>query len=425
MRIPGTRARGVAGIGVAIAIASVAGWVLLALVGRLLTPAEFALFVAFWGVLFGIGGSLSTVEQELARHASTGSSPDQPSVGAVTATAALFAGVAGAVTMIPALAERLYGSSGSGAGIVVLVAAVGFAVQFATRGRLVGSGATRDYAGIVVAEAAIRLVLLMALWWAGRTNLTGMALAVAAGSFAWLLWFGQARAVLAATAHHTGGWLRAARRSGSLMLGAALTSAVITGFPSMVTALTGNPPGAAGGAVFAALTISRVPLLLVSPIQAVAVPTVVRWQQDPHAGASRLHRALLAGALGAVGVGLIGALLGYLLGPWAVRLVYGHAYDVPALAVALLVLSAFLLAFVLLMSAALIAVAAHRQMILMWLVAASVTAAWLILSPLDVVATTATGSLAGPVAAIAYGLPTLWSRTSRRHASPPTERAEV
>lgn len=418
MRLAGARTGGVAGIGLAIAIASVAGYVLLALVGRLLAPAEFALFVAFWGVIFGIGGSLSTIEQELARHASARSSEDEPAIGAISVAAAGFAALAAAVTMIPSVAQRLYGSSGTGAGLVVLVAAIGFAVQFAVRGQLVGSGATRGYSWLVVAEAAVRLVLLLALALAGRVTLTGAAIAVAAGSFAWLPWFGRALGIVAATAHRPAGWLRAASRSASLMVGAALTASVITGFPALVTALTGTPPGAAGGAVFAALTISRLPLLLVSPVQAVAVPTVVRWQSDPRAGRGRLQRVLLLGTVGTVGVGLLGAVVGWLLGPRVVRLVYGSAYDVPEFAVALLVLSAFLLAWVLLMSAALIALSAHRQMILMWLAAAGTTAVWLVVSPLDVVATTATGSLAGPVAAIAYGLPVLWARAARSKTGP-------
>jgi O-antigen/teichoic acid export membrane protein len=193
------------------------------------------------------------------------------------------------------------------------------------------------------------------------------------------------------------------------MLGAALTASVITGFPTLVTALTDGAPGAAGGAVFAAITVSRVPLLLFSPVQAVAVPFVVRTQGSPgQEGTAALRRMLVLGTAGFLALGVVGAAVAWAIGPWAVRLVYGDAYDVPASAIALLVLSACLLAWVQLLSAALIALAAHRGMLLMWAAAVAGTVVWLVVSPFDVVATTAVGSLIGPLAALLCAAPMLW-----------------
>jgi O-antigen/teichoic acid export membrane protein len=190
------------------------------------------------------------------------------------------------------------------------------------------------------------------------------------------------------------------------MLGAALIASVITGFPTLVTALTDGSPGAAGGAVFAALTVSRVPLLLTSPIQALAVPFVVRAREDAATdGPARLRKGLALGTGGFLALGLIGAAIAWAIGPWVVQLVYGSRYDVPRAAIALLVLSACLLAWSQLLSAALIALSAHRRMLAMWGAAVVATVVWLLVSPLDVVATTAVGSLAGPLAALACGIP--------------------
>ena len=417
---------GVARIGVAVGLSSLAGYGLLALVGRALSPAQFGLFVAFWGVLFGLGSSLSTIEQEAARRAASGSGEDAgPPLSAVTTGAAVLAGIAAALTLLPPVAERVYGQSDSRIGLVVVFAALGFAVQFAVRGLLIGSGAVRSYSWLLVVEPATRLVVLVAVLALAGLDLVTAAVAVAAGSFGWLAWAGRAREIVPGRGLSPAVWRAAIGRAGSLMLGAALTASVITGFPTLVTALTSGSPGAAGGAVFAALTVSRVPLLLVSPVQALAVPFVVRTREGSGPdGPSRLRKGLALGSLLFAVLGVAAAAVAWVAGPWAVRLVYGSAYRIPPAAIALLVLSACLLAWVQLLSAAFIALSAHRAMLAMWAVAVAGTVVWLLLSPLDVVDTTAVGSLVGPLAAFACALPLLWRLSATRGAAVPQPAAE-
>src|SRR5690606_17620466 len=147
-------------------------------------------------------------------------------------------------------------------------------IQFAVRGTLVGSGSVRGYATIVVAEAAIRLVLLAILAVSVGLTLGSAAVAVAGGSLAWLLWFRRFGSI-ARTVKRAPLDLRAAvGRAASLMGGAALLASVVTGYPTMVALFTGDKPGLAGGAAFAALTISRVPLVFITPIQALTVPLI-------------------------------------------------------------------------------------------------------------------------------------------------------
>lgn len=413
---------GVARIGVATAVTGVAGYALLALVGRALSPAEFGLFVAFWGVLFGLGASVTTIEQEAARRAATVSTADTgPPPSAVATSAAVLAGAAAATTLLPPVAERLYGRSDALFGTLVVLAVLGFAVQFAVRGALIGSGHVRSYSWLLMTEAISRLAVLLALLLLVGVELETAALAVAVGSFAWLGWAGRAREVLPPRGLPLATWRSATGRAASLMVAAVLTASVITGYPTLVTAFTDGAPGAAGGAVFAALTVSRIPLLLLAPVQALAVPFVVRTREAADRdGAARLRTGLLLGSVGFAVVGAIGAAAAWVIGPAVVRLVYGDAYDVPAAAIALLVFSACLLAWVQLLSAALIALAAHGRMLAMWAVAVVATVIWLVLSPLDVVATTAVGSLVGPLAALVCAIPMIWQLTGA--TSPETRR---
>lgn len=393
-------------VGVAIAVASVAGYLLLVVVGRTLGPADYSRFVSYWGVLFGIGGAMSTIEQEAARHTSRGDRQG-PSILAIAACAAGIGIAAGLLTMVPPLARRLYGTGPEMAALVTL-AAVGFAAQFATRGVLMGSGRVRRYSLLVVAEALLRLAVLGALALTVGIGLGGAAAAVAAGSYAWIWWLHSARR----TVHveppvRERVWRGAFPRAFSLMAAAALTAALTTGYPALVAAISRHGAGSAAGAIFAALTISRVPLLLVSPVQALAVPTVVRWRSGGGSAgpAPDAHRLVAVGSAVALALGVAGAGVGYALGPWLIRLLYGAAYAVPGIAVAVLVFSAVMLAWAALLSASLVALAAYRRMTAMWSVGLVVSVIWLAISPLGVVATTVVGALLGPAGALAVAIP--------------------
>lgn len=400
-------------VGTAVAVASALGYVLQIVVGRSLTPAEYGVFIAFWGATFGLASSMSTIEQDVARRSAGQDVTGTPSSGTLAVAAAGIALLVGSLTLVPAVGDRVYGAPAPVLAVVVAVSAVGFAVQFATRGHLIGRDRTRPFAALVVVEAAVRLVALVVAVVVLPTLTPAIAaVCVGFGAFAWLALHREARAVL--RGYRRDHLPAAARRAGTLMVAAALTAVLITGYPTLVTVLTGEAPGATGGAVFAALTVSRVPLLVVSPVQAVTVPAIVRWRTGAADGGAETIRALvLRGGAGLLAISAAGAAAGWFLGPWAVRFLYTDAYRVPPVAVALLVGSACLLAGALLVSAALVAVEAHRTMTGMWAAALVGTAVWLLTSPLDLVLTTATGALVGPLLGLAVGVPGLLHRAGR------------
>lgn len=406
----GSGARGVARIGGAIAVASVAGYALQVGVGQLLSQADYSVFISFWGVLFGIGGALSIVEQEAARQTAMGAREPRPTVRAIAVVAAVVAVVAAAVTLVPFVTDRLYDGRPV-LGLIVLASSAGFAAQFAIRGTLVGSDAVRPYAGLIVAEALLRLVVLGGAVALAVVDVPLAGVAVAAGSFAWVGWARRWRAVPGARPSGSQ-WWPVVRRTLSLMLVAALMASMITGFPAMVSFFTDAGGSADLGVVFAALTVSRVPLLLVSPVQAVAVPAVVRWHGPGGIGSPRLRRRLVLGAGIAATGAVLGAAVAWWCGPAVVHLLYPR-YDAPAASVvAVLVASAVVLTWVLLMSAALVALSAYRQATVMWALAVAATALWLLASPLAVVPTAAVGAMVGPLVATGFGFYALWSATA-------------
>ena len=413
------------GVGAAIAVSSVVGYVLLAIIGRLLTKADFGLFVSYWGVLFGIASSLSMIEQEAARQSAEGDTHGRAPIYRVGVAAASLAALAAAVTLLPPVAGRLYGDSDSRLGLLVLVATLGFAVQFTIRGLLMGSGEVRSYSKLVMVEAVARLVALLAIWATVGVTLGAAAAAVAVGSYAWVGWIRKGRRIAAgrsttATGRDAASWMASYARAGSLMVAAALTACMITGYPTMVAAFSDIPLGDDGGTIFAALTASRVPLLFVAPLQALAVPAIVRWKMNGATTARSAHRMLITSVLGAIVVGLVGALAAWFVGPWGVQIGFGSKFVVAPVAIATLVFSACLLALLQLMSAALVAFGSYRWMSVVWGAAAGTTALWLLLSPLGVVGSTVVGAIVGPTAGVAVGSAVLWhlTRAWSREAAP-------
>ncbi|GLZ40635.1 hypothetical protein [Actinokineospora sp. NBRC 105648] len=388
--------RSVGRISGAILIGSALGFAVVILTGRVFSPADYAVFMTFWGLLFGLGSALSPLEQELARVSAV-ATQNQAKISRDAVTALLVGlgavAVVGLVPLVPAVSDRLF-LGHYGLGVVVLVAGVAFAAQFAVRGLLIGNDQVGSYAGLIVVEAAVRPLLILAAVLAAVADLVPVAVAVAVGSFAWVLFVPKVRAHIdPALPGDPSGVV--VRRMLMLLSSAALTASVITGYPAMVSLLApGGDPNALGG-LYAALGVARVPLLLFAAVQALAVPVVVRLSASPE-GLRKLRRLLAAGTVGAVALGALGALVGYLVGPWLVDLVFGHKYVVADWAVAGLVWSSVIVAIVQLLAAVLVARVRPAQVLAIWAVVAVASALVLALGPGDTIARAVLGLVTGP-----------------------------
>jgi O-antigen/teichoic acid export membrane protein len=399
---PPGAARSVSTVAVAVAVSSAAGYALLLMCGRALSPADFAVLLAFWGVSFGLGSARSPLEQETAPAAAA----DRVAGTANRAAAWQVMGVgfvvvlaASAVLLTPPVARSLLGADRSLMPLVVL-AALGFVVQFVVRGLLIGHGAVRPYGWLLVSEPAIRLLVVTVVLIVGAAGLFSLSLGVALGSFGWLAVLVSARALLAGAGEREP-WLPVVRRVLALVAAASLTAAVITGYPALVTALTPGRPDAELGALFAALTVARIPLIAVTPLQALAVPAVVTALGREHGG-SQVRRWLVWGLLATVVVSAAGGLLGALIGSRVVRLLYGGRYDVSSGAVSALVVSSVLLAALLLACAVLVSLKRHGSVTLVWGLVAAVVVVILVASPGAASTRAVRGLLFGPAVGLVF-----------------------
>lgn len=387
-------------VGIAILVGSVLGYAVTVGVGRLLSPAEYATFITFWGVIFGLGSALSPLEQEVGRLSAVAAlkeaKPGLDVVRSAVVGGAVVAAV-GLVLLIPGLNERMFAGHYELA-LVILAGAMGFAVQFAVRGLLVGQHEVGRYSGLIIVEAGIRPLLIGVLAIVGLAQMVPLAIAVGVGSFAWLVFAAKAAGMVDRTQPGEP-WGPVVRRMLVLMLGAGLTASVITGYPALVKLLAPTGDEAKIGALFAALTIARVPLLMFAAVQALAVPMVVRLSSSAD-GLRKLRKTVSLGTVGALVLAAVGALIGLLIGPWLVRLLYGAKYIVDGWPVAGLVWSSVLLAAVQLLAAVLVARKQGTIVLAVWAVVALVSAVVLLTWPGDTVTRATMGLVIGPTAGL-------------------------
>lgn len=376
---PGRRQLGL--LSVSFFTASGLGLVLLVLVARWLTPTENLHFQAVWALIFTFASVLGSVEQEVTRR-STAARLDglQVPVGAVQAVAT--AAIASLVVLACFLASppgREVVEGSLPVVLMVLVSVVNFALLILARGVLLGSHALRAYAAVLVGEALARIVLVAALVALGVDAAVEWAvLATVVGSLVWIGVLGRlARAVDWRGPRDP--WRTVGGTVAALGIANGLSALVLTGFPAVVVAILGRSPDLA--VLIAVITLSRAPLALLAPVQALTVPTVVRWTRD--GDTRRLTRALEYIAGGSAAAALVGSAVGYLVGPWAIALVLGADYRPTAVVAALVAAATCVMAGALLQAAALVAMQRYWQVTLCW--AASITSAALMMlvAPLD------------------------------------------
>lgn len=355
------------------------GLLLLVLVARWLTPTENLHFQAVWALIFTFASVLGSLEQELARQSTTAALEGRrTAVGAVQAVglAAIACLVVLAVFLAtPSGREVIHGSLTIL--LLTLLSVVSFAMLILARGVLLGAHALRGYSALLLGEALLRVVLFACLVLLGVDAAVEWAvLATVVGSLVWVGALGR----LARSVDWSGGrtqWSTVAGTVTALGVANGLSALVLTGFPAVAVAILGKSPDLA--VLIALITLSRAPLALMAPVQALTVPTVVRWSRG---GDTRhLTRALEYIAGGTTVAALAGAAVGYAIGPWAVALVLGSDYRPGAVTAALVAAATCVMAGALLQAAALVALQRYWTVTACWAAAITSAAAVMLAAP--------------------------------------------
>ncbi|OLR93132.1 hypothetical protein BJP25_00610 [Actinokineospora bangkokensis] len=365
-------------------IVGVAGYGFLGLTGHALPVADTAAVASLYLLVNIIGpGLFVALEQETSR-ATSATTARGGELRPIVRNAVLHALLMLALVLVVLLAispvltaKALSGQWGLFAAVVLSV--VTSAAVYLVRGLLGGRQRFTGYAATLGVEGLARLLPSVALALSGSANGVLYALFFAAGSaFGALAGLPALRSSaapaapaapvdpLAPAAHEAEvptTFAAMGRALVLLVLGTLLMQLVANLAPIVVTSrMTWDKATAAAFA--AAFVLVRVPLFLFAPVQAMLLPSITRAAAagDTATVWRRLRVVLLAVAA----IGVPGALLSLLLGPWVVRVFFDAEVDLPGLVVGLLGVSTIALMVAQVLQPGLVALDQHRFVTAAW-----------------------------------------------------------
>ncbi|HEX4472918.1 MAG TPA: hypothetical protein VH085_13180 [Nocardioides sp.] len=345
------------------------GWVCLVVAGHRLGPAGYAGFSVVWGVLFGLGGAFSGLQQEVTRATYRAEGSDVPVWRQAAPVALSVCALAGLVVV--AVQPAGLGSTPAQVALVVATLA-GFGSLTFVNGVLSQRDQWGWVAAVLVLDSAVRTVALVVVLTRHHAGNTMLVAAIGAGPFAWLvlLFSGTVRDALRAPGADPT-W-RFAWRAWSAIVSAASTSALIAGFPFLLALVHSGPLDAEAGTLLAGLVLVRSPLLLaVFGLRPVLMRSFL--------GASRPLRQVVQLWSWCLAAMVVGGVLALLVGHPLLRLVMGSAFRLPGWQLAVLLVGSVGLAMLTVSGLALIATDDHLWSTLGWLSALTVTVALLAL----------------------------------------------
>lgn len=396
----------VARVGMATAVSALCGYAVLYLAARDLEPAGFSVFGVFWGAFGLVTGAAFGLLQEAARevrsirHLEATQGPrTQPSrVGAAVGVGAAVAiGLSAPLWSGDVFVESRWLSV-----LLLAIGLAGFCLHTTLLGVLAGLDRWTAYGALMVTDAVLRVMVALAAFLVGW-GLVGYLWATVAGAVAWLVMLIASPVTRDAARLLTPGGTATFLRGASHSIAAAGASAVLVmGFPVLLKATSGDL-GAEGGVVILAVTLTRAPLLV--PLTAMQGNLIVHFVDQR---TNRL-RALLAPAAVVTGVGLLGVLAAWAVGPWLLRSGFGSEYRADGALLAWLTGAATAIALLTLTGAAAVAAAQHRGYSVGW-VSATVVSAVVLLLPLDLQTRTVVALMCGPMVGMAVHLAALARR---------------
>lgn len=385
---------------------------ILFLAARSLGVVHNAEFLVFWGLLFGLFGVQSGIQNETVRATSAPS----PTGARVMRIALVWGGIsAGALLLTsPLWAPAMLPLSTVVGALALIGAALIYPVYVTLVGALGGSRRWDWYGGTLLIEVGLRVVLVIAVALLGG-GLEGFELAsTAAVSTVGIVLLLSAVPRRAAARRADVSAPRLLRNGGLAMVSTACTALLVTAYPALVQ-LTTTPErlglstretATIVGACLLAISLTRAPIMM--PLTAFVGVAISAFTE--HRGGIRdavgKPFALLAAA------GLLGAAAAWPIGPWFLRL-FKPEYGLPGWYFAALTAASVLMAWLTILGALALALSRHGLYIAGW-GAASVVAVACLLLPLPLVVTTSVSLAVGP----AVGCAVLLAALARRPAPP-------
>ncbi len=335
----------------------------LSLAGRVLGPEDFAPVSTLWAMVFIVGpGVFLPLQQEVARVLG-GQRAERGGARAVRRSAQLAAGLSLVVLVAglaagPWLVAAFFGGSWALLACFLL-ATVAYATAYLARGVLSGVGEFGVLGRMIALESLVRLVLGGAAAVAGLHDPAAFGAAIALAplvstGLVWATTRGRIRLVPGAPVS----WRTLAQAFGWLVLAALFMQVLANAGPLVVQALEAPGQEAQAGRYLSALVIARVSLYLFQAVQATILPNLAELAADGRSAELRAAvRRLVAVASALVVVSFVGGLA---LGPFVVRLLFGPAFDIGAMTMAVLASASAVYVLAAALNGVALALGAHR-----------------------------------------------------------------
>ena len=241
---------------------------------------------------------------------------------------------------------------------------VAYAVSFTARGIFSGLGDFKDFGRLVAAESVVRLAIGAVLVLVGVHSAAAFGVAIAAAPFVSTLLVTRLGARNRLSPGLPATWRDSTRAMGWLALGSILAQTLANAGPLAVQVLASPGQEGQAGRFLSALVLARLSLYLFQAVQATLLPNLEALVAAGRTKELTLAlRRLTVACLGLVVVTTIGA---YLLGPFAVRLLFGSGFTLSRSTMALLAGASSVLVLAIALSGAAIAAGGHRMNALAW-----------------------------------------------------------
>lgn len=337
-------------------------------VGQLaLGKEDFKPIVALWFTTFAlVPGILMPVEQELGRALAHRRALREGGRPVVRKMLPLAGGLTAVLTLvIVVLSPYLTRTMFEGHWVVtiaLIVTVVAYAPMHLARGIASGSGRFAAYGTIMGVDGATRIVACVVLWQLDVTNIGAYAFAVALSPLVAVL----SVAVRGSTRTEDGppaSFSEITPNLGWLLVGSVMAAGLVNAGPLGVDILARSDQALLVTAFGNGVLLSRVPLFLFQAVQASLLPRLARLAARGDLDEFREGFTLLMKVV--VAVAALGAIGSFVLGPWALELVYEGGLDRRSLTILALASGLYMVALAI--AQAVIALHGHSWVAWGWL----------------------------------------------------------
>jgi len=402
-----SRHGGGAAVGVAGVFSAVVGMASLLIAARVLSIADNSRFSVFWAVLFFGYAVVTGLAVETTRAISSSSEDVQPE-SSRPKVVSLMVPILLAILLITGLtlpawrmAVPAFGPHDDWLlGSALVSGVTGFAGQSIAAGALAGAERLGIYATMLFAQAGWRLAIMLVV---GLSHPTVVALAFACVS-AELVWIvvllpnAVVRKVLIQTVSESR--RQFAQRSALAMIGLGVSSVLVVGFPWLLDLTTPAASLLGAAPLMLAISLTRAPIMVpISALYNVVIAHFIRVK-------ARRSRTMTVMLTSIAAIGLVGAVLAWLIGPWLLHLLRAD-YVLPGLTLSYLTLGAMCTAMVTITGMVCQSSARYFHYLVGWFVAVVVAVAMLCI-PLPIGTRAVLALIVGPVCGMITHLAFIW-----------------